>query len=106
MNIEFQTPYKKVSEKLIGEIRNEILGLSHINKKISKADVVMREIENIQGAENKICEISLGIMKDNMLVHARKESFEKAAKEAIKELKRLVNQQLKNINEIPEKNLS
>ena len=72
MNIEFQTPYKKVSEKLISEIRNEIME----------------------------------ILKDSLLVHSRKETFEKAAKETLKELKRLVNQQMNKLNKVPEKNLS
>ena len=102
MNIEFQTPYKKVAEKLISEIRNEIMELSHINKKISKAEVIMREIEILQGEENKICEIRLNIFKDSMLVHSRKETFEKAAKETLKELKRLVNQQMNKIKEVSE----
>ena len=106
MNIEFQTPYKKVSEKLISEIRNEIMEISHSNLKISKAEVIMREIEMLQGEENRICEIRLSILKDSLLVHSRKETFEKAAKETLKELKRLVNQEKNKLNKVPEKNLS
>ena len=39
MTIEFHTTFGKVSEKIISEIRNEIIDLSHISKNISRAEV-------------------------------------------------------------------
>jgi len=99
MNIEFHTPYNKVSEKLITEIRNEILALSHLNKNISRAEVMMKSDAAIISAENKICDIRLTIYGDDLVAHTRTESFDNSAKEAIRELKRLVKQQVKKQNE-------
>ena len=95
MTIEFQTPYGKVSEKLVNDIRNEVLKLSHKNKDILRAEVLLREDNTIITAENKVCEIRLTVYGDDLLTHARTEDFSKSAKEAIKIAKKLVNQQVK-----------
>lgn len=102
MTIEFHTAYGKVSEKLVSDIRNEILKLSHIYKDISRAEVLLKYDETIIPAENKICEIRLTVYGDNLLAHSRTENFEDSAKEAIKELKRMVKQQVKKQNEPPD----
>lgn len=102
MTIEFHTPYGKVSEKLVSYIRNEILGMSHLNKKISRAEVICKEREDITPGENKICEIILTVYGDDNFIHARSDSFEKAAREAIKELKKVVKKQVKDRKEIPD----
>lgn len=95
MTIEFQTPYGKVPEKLISQIRNKILELTHINKKIRRAEVLIKEEKNIFQGGNKICEISLSVFGDNLFAHARTENFEESSKEAINTLKRLLKQQEK-----------
>ncbi|MCK9402504.1 MAG: hypothetical protein M0Q26_03810 [Chitinophagaceae bacterium] len=102
MTIEFHTPYGKVSETLINHIRHEILQLSHLTKKISKAEVLCKENEAITPGENKVCEIILTVSGDDFLVHTRSENFEKSANEAIKELKKFVKQQVKQRKEIPD----
>ena len=99
MNIEFHTPYKMVSEKLVSEIRNKLLELSHINKNISRVEVMLKNDETIISAENKICKIILSIYGNNLFAHARSENFENSAREAIKELNKKVKQQSKKIKE-------
>jgi ribosome-associated translation inhibitor RaiA len=102
MNIEFDTNYGKVPEKLVSEIRDKILNLAHINKDISRAEVVLKEDETIISAENKVCEIRLTVYGDNLFSHSRTENFNKSAKEAMKELKKLVKQQVKKQQEPPD----
>ena len=102
MTIEFHTAYGKVSEKLVTDIRNEILELSHINKDISRAEVLLKEDKTIIPGENKVCEIKLTVYGDDLFVHARTENFEKSAKEAIKELKKMVKQQVKKQKKTPD----
>ncbi len=102
MTIEFHTPRGKVSETLINHIRNEILELSHFNKKISKAEVLCKENEAITPGENKVCEIILTVYGDDLFVHTRSGNFEKSANDAIKELKKVVKQQVKKRKEIPD----
>ena len=99
MTIEFHTTFGKVSEKIINEIRNEIINISHISKNITRAEVLMKEDKNIVPTENKICEIRLTVFGDNLVAHARTENFKDSAKDALKDLKRMVKQQIKKNKE-------
>lgn len=103
MNIEFHTPFKKVSEKLINKARKEIMEMVHLNKKISRAEVFLREEENANYSDNKVCEIRLSIYGDNLFVHTRAENFEKAVKLAINDLMKIVKQQVSKQKETPDK---
>lgn len=102
MTIEFHTPYGKVDEKLINSIRKDVLEFSHINKKIARAEIELKEELGIIHGENKVCEIRLSAYGNNLFVRRSTENFEKSSREAIKELMRLVKQQVKNPNELPD----
>lgn len=99
MTIEFHTPFGKVSEKLLNSIRKEIMEFSHLNKKISRAEVMLKEDLDVTRGENKICEIRLSIYGETLYTRTRTENFDKSAKDALKELKRLVKQQVKKHTE-------
>jgi ribosome-associated translation inhibitor RaiA len=99
MTIEFQTAYGKVSEKLITSVRNELLQLSHSNKAIHKAEVIIKIDEAFITAQNKICEIILNIYGENIRTRARTENFEKSAKDALKKMTQMVIQQEKKHHE-------
>ena len=94
MTIEFQTPYGKVSEKLLVFIRSELLGLTHIHKKIKRAEVVLKDEAAIKG-KNKVCAISLSIYGASLFARSCTESFEQSVKTSINDLKRLVKLQVK-----------
>lgn len=106
MTIEFHTTYGKVSEKIINELRNEIISLSHFSKNISRAEVILKEDTTIIPDENKICEIRLTVFGDDLFAHSRSENFKNAAKDALKDLKRIVKQQMKKAKELPDQLLS
>ena len=94
MTIEFQTAYGKISEILVSKIRNEIVNLSHLNKDISRAEVLLKVEETIRPGDNKVCEIRLIISGGELLSHSPTTNFTISAKEAINELKKMVNQQV------------
>lgn len=94
MTIEFFTTAGKVTESMVSATRNEMLRLSHINKDISRAEVILKEEEIIE-LENKVCEIRLSIYGNNLMSYSRTDKFEKSIKEAIKELKKMVKRQVK-----------
>lgn len=106
MTIEFHTPYGKVTEKLVSFMRNELLGLSHSYKDISRAEVFLKEDRNIITPENKICDIRLTVFGDDLHIHVRMENFKNSVKEAISELKKMVRQQVKKLKEPPDKIIS
>ena len=101
MDIEFQTA-SGISEGLVRKIRNEMIKLSHVNKEISRSEIVMKEDATINRPENKICEIRLTVYGADLLSHSRTESFSRSVTEAIKELRKLVSQQVKEQQEPPE----
>ena len=102
MDIEFHTASGKVSEALVNKIRNEMLKLSHINREISRAEIILKEDGTFISPENKVCEIRLSVYGDDLLSHSRTESFNQSAKESMKELKKLVMQQVKKQQEPPD----
>lgn len=106
MTIEFHTIYSKVPEKLINTIRDELMNLVHLSKNISRAEVSLKSDEHTFQNENKICQIKLTIYGEDIVAHARTENFEKSANEVIKDLKRLVKQQLKKQKEPPDQMIS
>jgi hypothetical protein len=87
MDIEFHTASGKVPEELVSKISNEMLKLSHLNKEISRAEIVLKEDATFNAAENKIFEKRLTVYGDDLLSHSRTESFTRSANEAIKELR-------------------
>ncbi len=102
MTIEIETPHNKATEKLIKYITTEIVKFSHAIKKISRAEILLKEDEKMHG-ENKICDIRLSILGGNLSAHSRNGNFETAAEEAIKELYRLDKEQIKAKNRTPGK---
>jgi len=89
MTIEFQMPYQKVPEKLIGIIRNAMLDLSHLNKKVSRAEVCLKEA-NADLGDNQVCEIKLSVMGRNLFTHSRTDDFAKSAAQAIRDMQKRV----------------
>ena len=102
MTIEFHTPNCKVSEKLINNTRNKMLKLSHINKEVSRAEIILKEDETFIPAENKVCEIRLTVYGNDLLARARTDDFETSAKEVVRKLNKMVKQQVKKQNEPPD----
>lgn len=102
MTIEFHTQRACVTEELLDYIRNEVMKMSHLSKKISRAEVVVKEDKTITSSENKICEIRLTIYGDDLLAHSRSSDFRKSAREVIKELKELVKQLMETLHEPPD----
>ena len=95
MTIEFQTPYGKVPEDLLNFARKELMELFHIQKKISRAEVVFREDNPFIPGDNKVCEISLSIFGASLFARSCTNSFDRSARAVIKDLNRLVKKQVK-----------
>lgn len=86
MTIEFETPYGKVSEKLVRYLRKEIMKLTHKVAHVARAEVILKEDKLFIPSENKICTIRLTIFGDNLVAHARSTSYYLAAKEGLADL--------------------
>ena len=94
MTLEFNTVYGQVPEKLISDIKKEIMTIIKADKKITRAEITLKEDQFIIPTENKVCKIKLTSHGDYIVVHARKENFNSAIQETIKELKKIIKLQV------------
>ncbi len=95
MTIEIETPRNKATEKLIKYITTEIVRFSTAIKKISRAEILLKEDDKMISGKNKICDIRLSILGGSLSAHNRNGNFEAAAEEAIKELYKLGKEHIK-----------
>jgi ribosome-associated translation inhibitor RaiA len=94
MTLEFNTVYGQVPEKLIADIKKEIMTIINADKKITRAEISLKEDKFIIPTENKVCKIKITAHGDDIVVHARKENFSSAIKEAVTKLKKMIKLQL------------
>ena len=82
MHIEIHAPYGKVTEQQVNRIRKELMDLHHRSKRISRAQVYLKESP---GPEPRLrsCAIDLVILGDSVFVHRNANSFEEAIPEAL-----------------------
>jgi len=102
MIIEFHTLQVKVTDTLINHIKGELIRLSHIQDKISRAEVKLTEMNELIPPANKKCEIRLAIYGSSITCQRITGDFKKSANEVIRELKKLVKEQVKNEKEPPD----
>lgn len=102
MIIGFHNPCAVITEGLIEYLREEIIKLSHQSGEISRAEVALKEEPGVNGQTDKVCEIRLAIYGDDLMTHGRAHNFWKAAENALKALKELVDQQVARRNEPPD----
>ena len=101
MTIEFQVSQVKRSNALVDFIKGELMDLAHLNKRISRAEVYLHE-DNTLREQNKVCEIRLDIFGESLFVRKETGQYKKSATEVLKELKKLVKEQVKHQNEPPD----
>jgi putative sigma-54 modulation protein len=64
--------------------------------------VILKVDTAIAPVQNKVCEVRLSVYGDDLLAHSRTESFRKSVREVLKELKKLVREQLARRQEPPD----
>ncbi|HVT86578.1 MAG TPA: HPF/RaiA family ribosome-associated protein [Chitinophagaceae bacterium] len=101
MTIEFHVGQIKAEEKLIDYIKEKLVALSHLHHHISRAEVYLHEYKELR-KENKVCEIRLDIFGETVFVRRESGQYKKSATEVLKELKKLVKEQVKHQNDPPD----
>jgi ribosome-associated translation inhibitor RaiA len=89
MKILIRSPHLKIRQGTLDSIKKKVLSLSHLNGKISKAEVFLIEEGSLK-KQKKVCNIMLYI-DDTLFVHKTGDDFEEAATAAVRTLKRRVN---------------
>jgi len=102
MIIEFHTQQTGIRKKLIQHIRDEIISIVHMDDNISRAEVILKNDQQVESPDNKICEIKLVIPGGDMMVYRRASGFAAAAHEVITELNKLLQLRRKESSSPPD----
>ena len=101
MTIEFYTPQGEVPEHIIFFLKEKLMEFYHRDNEIQGAEVVLRSQELSPGNEH-ICEVTLGIYGEVLMVHRSAENFMQAARAVVEELSLKVDEFLQRQKEPPD----
>jgi len=101
MTIEIHSPNLQVKQGVLTRIEKRLMRLSHLGEKISRAEIFLTE-DNTLMKQNKVCKIRLDIFGDTLFVHKHAKSFEIAASDGVKVLRRRLKQKAERNNETPD----
>ncbi|HEY0733066.1 MAG TPA: hypothetical protein VGD33_11645 [Chitinophagaceae bacterium] len=100
MNIEFHLPHGKVSERIVGDMRRELLKLYHDDRDISRAQVYFKEFGKMNVVQQ--CIIDLTIYGNRIKIRREANSFQLAAKKALADIKERVELLIEKKDALPE----
>lgn len=101
MTIEFYTPQGEVPEHIIFFLKEKLMEFYHRDHEIYSAEVVLRNQDLGPGNEH-ICEVTLSIYGELLMVHRRAENFMEAARAVVEELSLKVDEFLQRQKEPPD----
>jgi len=101
MTIEFFTPQNEVPEHIIYFIREQLMKFYHRDNEIYGAEVILRNQELSPGNDH-ICEITLSIYGEILMVHRGTDNYLQAARDVLKELSLKVDEFLQRQKEPPD----
>jgi ribosome-associated translation inhibitor RaiA len=101
MTIEFFTPQDEVPEHMIRFIKEKLMGFYHRDYEIYGAEVVLRN-QQVNPGNDHICEITLSIYGEVLMVHRTADNYLQAAREVLQELSLKVDEFLQRQKEPPD----
>jgi len=101
MTIEFFTPQGEVPEHIIYFIKGKLMEFYHRDSEIYGAEVVLRN-QHVNPVNDHICEITLSIYGEVLMVHRTADNYLQAAREVLEELSLKVDEFLLRQKEPPD----
>ena len=101
MTIEFHTPAREVQEWVIDDIKKKLTEFHKIDKEISRAEVNFRK-HPIAFDGEYVCEINLAVFGNSIMVQRTGDSYTEASREVLKELSKIVDEQIQKQKELPD----
>lgn len=92
MIIEFHNTAAEVQDWIIGYIRSKLMHLHKKHREISRVQVSLKRLAETNG-DGKVCEISLFVDDDSIFTSSNANSYEHAAREAIDEFARKMEEE-------------
>jgi len=85
MTIEFFTPQGQVPEHIVFYIKEKLMEFYHRDNEIHGAEVVLKQQQISPGIDH-VCEVTLSIYGEVLMVHRSARNYLEAARDVIKEL--------------------
>jgi len=101
MTIEFFTPQGEVAEHIIFFIKEKLMEFYHRDHEIYGAEVVLKN-QQISPGNDHVCEITLSIYGEVLMVHRTADNYIQAARDVLEELSLKVDEFLLRQKEPPE----
>ena len=101
MTIEFFTPHGELPEHIILFIKEKLMGFYHRDNEIFGAEVVLKK-KLISPRNDHICEITVSIYGEILMVHRSSASYIQAARDVLEELSLKVDEFLQRQKEPPD----
>jgi ribosome-associated translation inhibitor RaiA len=101
MTIEFFTPHGEVPEYIITFIKEKLMVFYHRNPAIDEAKVVLRR-QHINVGIDHVCEITLDLCGESLMIHRSGDCYLQAAREVINEIATQVDSSDGRRNDLPE----
>ena len=101
MTIEFFTPQGEVAEHIIFFIREKLMEFYHRDHEIYGAEVVLKN-QQISPGNDHVCEITLSVYGEVLMVHRRADNYIQAARDVLEELSLKVDEFLQRQKEPPD----
>ena len=105
MTIEFFTPQGEVPEHMILFIKDKLMEFYHRDAEIYGAEVVLRN-QQVNPGHDHICEITLSIYGEVLMVHRTADNYLRAAREVLEELSLKVDEFIQRQKEPPDQIVS
>jgi ribosome-associated translation inhibitor RaiA len=101
MTIEFFTPHDEVPEHTIFFIKDQLMEFYHRDDEIAGAEVVLKK-QFLSPGNDHVCEITLSIYGELLMVHRSADDYLPAAREVVQELSLKVDEFLERQKEPPD----
>ena len=101
MTIEFFTPHGEVPEHIILYIKEKLMEFYHRDNEIYGAEVVLKK-QFIGPGNDHVCEITLSIYGEVLMVHRSADHYLQAARNVLEELSCKVDEFLQRQKEPPD----
>jgi len=101
MTIEFFTPQGEVPEHIIQFIKEKLMEFYHRDNEIYGAEVVLKN-KPIGSGSDHVCEITISIFGEVLMVHRSADNYIQAARDVLEELSRKVDEFLQRQKEPPD----
>ena len=101
MSIEFYTPQSEVPEHVIYFLKEKLMDFYHRDNEIDDADVVLRH-QHLPGANEFVCEVTLNLYGESLMVHRSGNTYMEAAKDVVDEIALKIGDFFKRRNDLPE----